>query len=218
VLKQIFRPFTHAENTSTRHLSGTGLGLTITKKLARLMGGDITVHSREGKGSTFALSFIADLAGHASTETPSATMTEFAKKPRTAPAPKGKHILLVDDHPLNRRVANLFLKPEGYRVTEAENGLEALNRLEENSFDLILLDIHMPVLDGLKTLARIRSSSNPWKDIPIIALTADAMSGDRERYLAEGMDGYISKPVDQHTLLDEIGRLLNGVRKAGAAA
>ena len=114
---------------------------------------------------------------------------------------------------MNRRVGNLFLKPEGYRITEAENGLEALARLAEDRFDVVLLDIHMPVLDGLATLKRIRASDKPLRNVPVIALTADAMSGDRERYLAEGMDGYISKPIEQRDLLAEIARLL-GTRRS----
>ena len=173
----------------------------ITRKLAQLMGGDVTVTSVEGKGSTFKLTFIAEPAQ--TEEAPSAAASGLKPAKRRA-----RHILLVDDNALNRRVAKLFLKPGGYCITEAENGLEALKRLAEDRFDIVLLDIHMPVLDGLATLKRLRASSEPWNTIPVIALTADAMSGDRERYLAEGMDGYIPKPIDQRELLAEITRLL----------
>jgi CheY-like chemotaxis protein len=155
----------------------------------------------EGKGSTFKLTFIAEPAQTGSGASAAASGLKASNR-------RAKHILVVDDNALNRRVAKLFLKPGGYCVTEAENGLEALKRLAEDSFDIVLLDIHMPVLDGLATLKRMRASSEPWNTIPVIALTADAISGDRERYLAEGMDGYISKPIDQRELLAEIARLL----------
>ncbi len=128
--------------------------------------------------------------------------------PRGGTNRRGKKILLVDDHPLNRQVARLFLEPEGYAVTEAEHGQQALDRLREQPFDLVLLDAHMPVLDGIETLKRIRASGEAWKDVPVIALTADAMSGDRERYLGVGMDGYLAKPIEQRNLLAEVARLL----------
>jgi CheY-like chemotaxis protein len=205
-VKKLFQPFSQAEESLARRFSGTGLGLVITRKIARLMGGDVTVTSREGRGSTFTLKFNAEVP-----DKQAARPGLPAKIAQPFPQPKQtqtRHILLVDDHPLNRRVGNLFLKPEGYRVTEAENGLEALQWLEKDSFDIVLLDIHMPVLDGIKTLKRIRASGKPWKNIPVIALTADAMSGDRDRYLAEGMNGYVSKPIEQRDLLAEIARLL----------
>ena len=208
-VEKLFEPFSQAEESIARRFGGTGLGLAITRKLARLMGGDVAVAgNKPGAGSTFKLTFIAHPAqGHTGTGAtvaqPKAQMPVLAPKSRRA-----KHVLLVDDNALNRRVGNLFLKPEGYRITEAENGLEALARLAEDRFDIVLLDIHMPVLDGLATLKRIRASDKPWRNVPVIALTADAMSGDRERYLAEGMDGYISKPIEQRDLLAEIARLL----------
>ena len=115
------------------------------------------------------------------------------------------------------------MEPEGYQIAEAENGQEALAKMEEGGFDLILLDVHMPVLDGLQTLKRIRGADKPWQGLPVIALTADAMSGDRERFLAEGMDGYVAKPIEQRELLAEIGRLLgsrqpNAIRQSPARA
>jgi CheY-like chemotaxis protein len=211
--ERLFAPFTQADNTISRRFGGTGLGLAITQRLARLMDGDLTVTSQEGAGSTFTLRFIAQ-AVDALAAVPAHEATSLAIPGRKSL--RGKKLLLVDDHPLNRRVARLFLDPEGYRVTEAENGLEALEKLAAERFDLVLLDIHMPVLDGIQTLKRIRSSPEPWHDLPVLALTADAMSGDRERYLAEGMDGYISKPIDKLDLLIEIQKLL-GVEKTPGA-
>ncbi len=203
---RLFAPFMQADSTISRRFGGTGLGLVITQRLARLMGGDVTVASQEGAGSTFTLSFIAQPVAELV-----AVHVNEASRPamQSRKSLRGKKLLLVDDHPLNRRVARLFLVPEGYRVTDAVNGMEALEKLAAEHFDLVLLDIHMPVLDGIQTLKRIRSSPEPWHDLPVIALTADAMSGDRERYLAEGMDGYISKPIDKLDLLIEIQKLLS---------
>jgi signal transduction histidine kinase/DNA-binding NarL/FixJ family response regulator len=203
---RLFAPFMQADSTISRRFGGTGLGLVITQRLARLMGGDVTVASQEGTGSTFTLSFVAQPVAELA-----AVQVNEASRPamQSRKSLRGKKLLLVDDHPLNRRVARLFLVPEGYRVTDAVYGMESLERLAAEHFDLVLLDIHMPVLDGIQTLKRIRSSPDPWHDLPVIALTADAMSGDRERYLAEGMDGYISKPIDKLDLLIEIQKLLS---------
>ncbi len=202
---RLFTPFTQGDNSISRRFSGTGLGLVITRKLAELMRGDVTARSEEGKGSTFTLTLMAEPA-----RMPPPLRKAHRAVGRTVPfeIPRGKRILLVDDHPVNRRVGRLFLEPAGYQVVEAENGKEALGKLEESEFDLILLDIHMPVLDGLQTLRCIRSTDKSWQNLPIIALTADAMSGDRERYLAAGMNGYVAKPIEQRDLLAEIARLL----------
>jgi len=116
-------------------------------------------------------------------------------------------VLLVDDHPINRQVASLFLRPFNMRIVEAVNGAEAIAALGRETFDVVLLDMHMPVMDGPTAIVKIRASGQPWAKTPVIALTADAMSGDRERYLAMGMDGYLSKPLAERDLLSEISRV-----------
>jgi hypothetical protein len=131
---------------------------------------------------------------------------------------KGVCFLIVDDQPLNRKVARLFLEPHGVKVVEAENGARALELLAAEAVDLVLLDVHMPVMDGPETLKRIRASEEAWADVPVIALTADAMAGDRERFLALGMNGYVSKPIDQRELFSEIVRVRGGAPKAATAA
>jgi CheY-like chemotaxis protein len=118
-------------------------------------------------------------------------------------------VLLADDNAINRKVGTMLLAPFGAAITEAVNGKEVLEKLEQQHFDIILLDVHMPVMDGLEAIAHIRASAAPWRDIPVIALTADAMSGDREKLLAAGMDGYIAKPIDQNAMLEEMGRILS---------
>jgi CheY-like chemotaxis protein len=120
----------------------------------------------------------------------------------------GSRILLVDDNAVNRQVVKLFLKLLDVRVTEAANGKEALEVLRKEDFDIVLLDVHMPVMDGTETIKAIRGSQEAWSGIPTIALTADAMSGDRERYLAMGMTDYLAKPIDQRELLSKMARVL----------
>ncbi|MCC6919889.1 MAG: response regulator [Alphaproteobacteria bacterium] len=201
-IERLFSPFTQADSSTSRRFGGTGRGLSITRRLAHLMGGDVTAKSRPGEGSTFVLTFSAEpaaaVAGPAATD----TGTRSAARP-TAPL----SVLVVDDVPLNRKVARLFMEHQGWMVSEAQHGVEALAMLDERTFDVVLLDVHMPVMDGLETLKRIRASEASWSSVPVIALTANAMSGDRERYLKMGMDGYIAKPIDQRELFAEIGRV-----------
>jgi signal transduction histidine kinase/ActR/RegA family two-component response regulator len=203
---RLFMPFTQADASITRKFGGTGLGLAITRKLARLMGGDVTADSRIGEGSTFCLTFLAGMGGASAADPPD--------KPALLPPPTssaiGARVLLVDDNPVNRKVVRLFMGAFGATFVEASNGEEALERLREEAFDLVLLDVHMPVMDGKETIKQIRASSAPWRDIPVIALTADAMSGDRERYLGMGMTDYISKPIDSRELNAKIVTLLMG--------
>ena len=118
-------------------------------------------------------------------------------------------VLLVDDNRINRRVARLMLDPSGVQVVEAENGQQALDCLRNQCFDLVLLDVHMPVMDGVETLAHIRNSTEPWSRIPIIALTADAMASNRQKFISLGMNGYISKPIDRKNLIAEIRSVLD---------
>jgi CheY-like chemotaxis protein len=127
----------------------------------------------------------------------------------------GARVLLVDDNAVNRQVVKLFLKPFGAEIREAANGQLALDLLRLATFDIILLDVHMPVMDGGETIKAIRSSGAAWSDVPTIALTADAMSGDRERYLEMGMNDYLSKPIDQRELISKMNVVL--ALRAGAS-
>jgi signal transduction histidine kinase/ActR/RegA family two-component response regulator len=202
---RLFQAFSQADESSTRRHQGTGLGLAISRELARLMGGDILVQSRPGHGAEFTFSF------RASPARPLSKASATSKDPSAAQRPsnmRGARILLTDDNPINRQVARLFLQPQGVEITEAGNGREALDLLEKQAFDLVLLDCNMPVMDGMEAIVRIRSSGAPWATLPVVALTANAMSGDRERLLALGMSGYVSKPVDRLELYAEIERVL----------
>ena len=205
-MSRLFTAFTQGDNSTTRRFGGTGLGLAISRALARKMGGDIRVRSKEGMGSSFALLFRAE-------EAP----MEFAKRsvPRvtrsisdTSEPLRGARILVTDDNSLNRKIISMMLKPLGCEITEAANGQDALDALAAQTFDLVLLDAHMPVMDGVEAIRRIRISHEPWRTLPVIALTADAMAGDREKYLALGMSEYLSKPVDKHALIATMSGLL----------
>jgi hypothetical protein len=202
--EKLFAPFTQADSSTSRRFGGTGLGLSISRKLAQLMDGDITVESEEGKGSTFRLSFRA-APGRRTEEAPANADVAHTGGVRWA---KGLSVLLVDDHALNRKVARLFLEPIGISIVEAENGEEALRFLQTQPFDLVLLDMHMPVMDGAETLRHIRAHEPHIRDIPVIALTADSLGPNKARYAALGADGYVGKPIDHRELILEIGRVL----------
>jgi signal transduction histidine kinase/FixJ family two-component response regulator len=205
-MARLFRPFTQADDSTSRRYGGTGLGLSITRSLAELMGGEASVRSEIGRGSEFTFTF---LAGEAAPQhrVVSEGMTMSEGDSRATLKTQNLRLLLVDDHPINRQVAALFLRPFNMRIVEATNGKEAIACLEREAFDMVLLDVHMPVMDGTETIRNIRASGQPWSNIPVVALTADAMTGDKERYMAMGMDGYLSKPIAERDLITEISRV-----------
>jgi signal transduction histidine kinase/FixJ family two-component response regulator len=203
---RLFSPFVQADDSTSRKYGGTGLGLSITRRLAELMGGEASVRSEPGRGSEFTFTFLAgEAAPQHRVVNEGVSMSE--EESRSTLKNRNLRLLLVDDHPINRQVASLFLRPFNMRIVEATNGLEALSALRRETFDIVLLDVHMPVMDGTQTIRTIRDSGEPWKNIPVIALTADAMSGDNERYLGMGMDGYLSKPIAERDLVTEITRV-----------
>jgi PAS domain S-box-containing protein len=196
IIAKLFTEFTQGDSSTTRQFGGTGLGLAITRKLARLMGGDVEVVSKIGYGSTFTFSFRAE-----GVRTQSCVeRQDEAAIARAAQRLAGLRALVVDDNLVNRRVARMLLEPQGVRIAEAANGLEALDVLRTEAFDVILLDMHMPAMDGPETFRAIRSSAEGWAATPVIAMTADAMAGDAEKYLGQGMNGYVAKPIEMAVL------------------
>ena len=210
-ISKLFTAFTQADGAITRRFGGTGLGLAISRKLALMMGGDITAKSVPGQGSTFSFAFNAQPAAKPVATPVRREATAEPAKRKPISSERTRQILLVDDNAINRQVIKMFLAPEGYVIEEARNGVECLEALARRRFDVVLLDIHMPVMDGQEAIKRIRSSATEWRDVPVIALTADAMQGDREKYLALGMTDYISKPIDQRALISKISNLSAGV-------
>ncbi len=203
VVAKLFTEFTQGDSSTTRRFGGTGLGLAITRKLARLMGGDVGVVSKIGHGSKFTFSFRAERADAESC----AERGEAAAVAGTEQRLAGLRALVVDDNLINRKVARLFLEPLGVHIVEAENGMQALAALRAEAFDVILLDMHMPVMDGPETFSAIRASAEIWGATPVIAMTADAMQGDAEKYLDQGMNGYVAKPIEMAVLTAEISRV-----------
>jgi CheY-like chemotaxis protein len=214
-LERLFGAFTQADASISRRFGGTGLGLAITRQLARLMGGEVSVESKLGEGSTFHFTFLAEAGRQDSGEPVAQAAPAVSQKP---PRTMGARVLLVDDNAVNRQVVKLFMAQLAPKFVEATNGEEALELLRQQEFDIILLDVHMPVLDGKETIKRIRASGEPWAKLPVMALTADAMSGDRERFLEMGMDDYISKPIDARELATKFVALLQGARPSRSAA
>ncbi len=203
---RLFQPFSQADASIGQTYGGTGLGLAITRQLAELMGGEVTVVSAPGKGSLFTLTLVAEevpMAGHATEG--EAGNGEHATENGWR---DGLRVLIADDHPLNRKLVRLFLEPHGAIVTEISDGDEVLNALRQDEFDIVLLDAHMRRMDGIDAVREVRTAGEVWSAIPTVILTADAMTGDRARYINAGADGYVAKPIDQRELAAEMSRVL----------
>ncbi|MFL1465412.1 ATP-binding protein [Marinobacter sp. HN1S83] len=199
-LHRIFSPFSQADTDTTRLYGGTGLGLTLCRQLVERMHGQIMVDSEIGHGTHFTVTL----------PLPVFTQTaRQAEKPLPVEEPhtpvKGLHVLLVEDNQVNQLVASSLLRKLGHSVDLAENGKQALEALEERNYDMVLMDCQMPVMDGYEATQKIRG--NPaWKRLPIIAVTANVMQGDREDCLASGMNDYITKPYNRSELKAAIER------------
>ena len=192
----IFESFVQADGSMTRRYGGTGLGLSICSQLVALMGGRIWVDSRLGSGSAFHFTLRLQIEDDLSTgDKPAELLIKKTERPL--------RVLLAEDNDVNQQVALEFLEMRGHYVRIAPNGIEALASLVDERFDVILMDVQMPQMDGFQATASIREKEKTTRDhVPIIAMTGYAMKGDRERCLDAGMDGYICKPIRSKELFE----------------
>jgi signal transduction histidine kinase/CheY-like chemotaxis protein len=201
---KLFRPFVQADASTTRNFGGTGLGLNITRRLVEMMRGEIRVESEEGVGSVFTIEMIVDAAEPS--DVPVWEDKAGDDEPGFA-ALQGRRVLVVDDHPVNRRVIRLFLEPFDCELIEAENGQQALDALDREPIDIVLMDVNMPVMDGLEATRRLRKDAR-FTRLPVIALTADVMSAQIKTCLEAGCDAHVAKPIDLRNLLSAMDRCL----------
>ena len=199
----LFSPFTQADSSITRRFGGTGLGLSICHQLVELMDGEITVSSIPGQGSTFRFTAVFGQAPEDAPARQSAAQQPGAPQPRWS----GERILLVEDIPINQTIAVALLNKAGLEARVAANGREAIDLLHQEAFRLVLMDIQMPVMDGL-TACRIIRTDPQLRDLPIIAMTAHATAEDRQQSRAAGMNGHVTKPIMAAVLYEAIAQWL----------
>ena len=196
-LQMVFQKFTQADLSTTRRYGGSGLGLSISRSLAELMGGSIHAKSEMGQGSEFRLDLHLDAA-------PENSLQRKEVSRDLVPLLESLNILLVEDNKVNQKLAVRLVERLGCKASVAENGLEALALLDRYDYDLILMDCQMPEMDGYETTRRIREGEHGRRRVPIVAITANAMESDLERCLASGMDAYLTKPIDFIKLRDAL--------------
>ena len=208
-LDRIFQPYEQGAAATSRHHGGSGMGLAISRKLARLMGGDLSVRSLEGEGSCFTLSVPYIPAQPAA---PTVAKPVMTAEPGAKIAPV--HVLIVDDYEINRRIVSLFIEPLGWAWTMAENGAEAVELCRTRPFDVIVMDMQMPVMDGLVATRTLRASPGPNQATPIVALSANAMDHHRKAWADIGVDDFLTKPVDPEALITTLAYKASGCASA----
>jgi CheY-like chemotaxis protein len=203
-LCKFIEPFTQADTSTTRRFGGTGLGLSICRQLAELMGGRVWAESTEGIGSHFYL----DLPFFLPSDTGESDISPYTTEQKQTIG-RALTILVAEDNPMNLRTATLLLQKTGHNVRFARNGQEAVQQWQKGGIDIILMDINMPVMSGTEALETIRNEEvQTGIHLPVIALTADALRGAEEKYLAAGFDAYLSKPFRYKQLICTIDTLI----------
>jgi PAS domain S-box-containing protein len=215
--RAIFEAFTQADTSTTRLFGGTGLGLAISSGIVKMMGGSISVESQPGQGSTFSFELPFEVLSENAQEQPGDAQRSLNILPAPAQstgAPqlparaKRMLVLLAEDNPVNQLITRSILEKQGHGVVVARNGREALALVKVEAFDLVLMDVQMPEMDGMAATRAVRDlEAGSARHLPIIGVTAHAMKGDKERCLEAGMDGYVSKPIRAETLLAAIAAL-----------
>ena len=200
-MDRLFKTFSQVDASTTRQFGGTGLGLAISQRMVDLMGGHIRLQSTEGQGSVFTLELPTESRTQPDTlfaeTTPPAAPAGEAAPVAAAAALK---VLVVDDHPVNQKLATALLQKMGHEVQQAANGLEALERVRGEAFDLVLMDLHMPEMDGLESTRQIRRLPPPRGRVPVVALTANAMEAAQRETEAAGFDNFLTKPLKVQAL------------------
>ena len=215
-IDSLFKPFSQIDGSDHRTMGGTGLGLVICSEYVSLMGGKISVTSEKGRGSNFTFNLIVKVQENAAEfkiiqeeQLLLASPEKLIASDDSILSMRAKYnILLAEDNIINQKVTLKLLQVAGYKAVAANNGGEAVKAMKEGNYDLVLMDIQMPVVDGFSATGQIRNFNNDKKDVPIIALTAHALIGDREKCLKAGMSDYISKPIIAKELISMIDRLL----------
>ncbi|MHA7872525.1 MAG: ATP-binding protein, partial [Hyphococcus sp.] len=199
---RLFERFVQADSTTTRRFGGSGLGLAISRQLVELMGGDIGVSSTLGEGSAFWFTVKVQPG-----DAPAASQTQDDERDANDAGAGKLRVLVAEDNIVNQQIMEAFLRMAGHEATIVNNGAEALRAVQREAFDLVLMDVQMPVMDGVAAAMAIRAMPPPLCETPVIAVTANAMPDDRERYLSCGMNDYLSKPVQSGDLVAVINRV-----------